>query len=199
MLLLPNAVLQVPALGPRPSILPEHRLRALEFSHFLSQRALRVHNKDKDRRTWMLTFRLHRTKLIEEVEFAKEKSKSSKDQLSCLLYSTIYGENYLDVRNGIYLDMMLSFRETNQGKRIYDLGLTRLFKSAEEPSEPAPIANPIVGSTDSKVNQGLVPVPALPTARNLRYNRAWYQQMSIPAVLLHKLSDKDALVAILKN
>lgn len=127
--ILPGMLLQVQKVCNKPMIMDKHVLKVSQFDHFLLQRALRLHKKDKDRKAVTILFKEHRDRALARLESFKSKVKEE-DKLTHggNFYKCIFGENNLCVQDGIYFDLMHSFEDPTVSRgQLFDLGLIELF------------------------------------------------------------------------
>jgi hypothetical protein len=128
-----RAVLQSQEISVEPVILQNHMNRVNNFNSLLLHRALKVTGKEKDRRAFVLQTVARRDKFIAQLDSAKgPREAAGRGFPGALLWKTIFGVNYLNVREGILLDMLGIYKEQGPGKKkglkIYDLGLLGLLE-----------------------------------------------------------------------
>lgn len=127
--ILPSCLMQSQKVCSKPMIIDKHLLKLNQFDHFLLQRALRLHKKDKDRKAVSILFKEHRDRTLNRLEAFKAKIKEE-DRLTHggSFYKCVFGEYNLCVQDSIYFDFLHSFEDPTVSRgQLYDLGLIDLF------------------------------------------------------------------------
>lgn len=132
---------QTQFISQKPAIMPDHMSKIHLFHELLMQRALRIQVRDKNHKAYRISFRESRNrKLAEVVEASTSKNKLKKDLFGSYMQKTMFGESYLNLNDGIYLDFLHCFSK-NPSKKVaswfYDVGLADLFDLDKKEKEQA--------------------------------------------------------------
>ena len=107
----------------------EHVSKLAKYASFVMQRSLRLYLREKDRKSYLIAWRERKYKVMAEYESGLRSNKLSRDQNGCSLYKYLFGESYLNVRSGLYLDFLHCFskKPAQECTWIFDGGLAEMF------------------------------------------------------------------------